>query len=142
LIGTVLDGELYELRAIDDDERRLRSKPGFGALEPYLCEQTASIHVESLQATLLNAAVRVRSDTPNTTVRLRLRRLVDGAWVTVASGAAGPQSTTLAAENVDATPYLNPLTGEVQVSVRATHAAVFSPLGFVMSIDRIAAGVP
>lgn len=142
LIGTVLEGELYELRAIDDDGRRLRSRPGFGALEPYLCEQAATFHVESVAAAELSAAVRVRSDTPNTTARLRLRRLTDGAWVTVAAGAVGPEPTTLVAENVDASNYLNPLTGEVQSSVRATHVAVFSSLGFVLSIDRMAVGIP
>lgn len=138
--GHHLDGALYETRAIDDQPRRVRSQFGFTALEPNLSEHHFTVQCDAVDVPTIGAEARVRSNTPGTLVTLRLRRLSDGSWVAIDQASIGFDYAVIGAAGIPAGTYVDPVDGTVQLSIRATHVAVFTALGFTLSMDRAVIG--
>ncbi len=135
--GTHLAGNLNSLRVSDDSRLRTRSVAGFSAQEPNQVEIRVGALTSVNGPDWLRLTIESRLNQPGGTAKLRLRNWSSNGFEQVHQYAIGTAEIAETIANVPAASRVRSSDGRIEVSIRHSTLATFSPLGFESLIDLV-----
>jgi len=134
--GTILDGDLSDLRASDDSFLHTRS--GFGQTFVDLHNMTMVVSAATTvdSPTTIDLTIESRIDEPSGTARVSLRNWSTGEFETVNSYAIGTTEESVQITGIDANDYVNG-DGNIEVQVRHIVFVPFIAFTFESFIDQV-----
>ncbi len=137
VFGQHLSGGLDELNLSDDAYLRVRSQFGFTATEPNIADLVVRAETTIVDPASLALRIEARSNTPGTTMRLRLRDWSSGLFDLVHQYALGTTDAMETVEGISAAGHVRPSDGRIELSLRSSVMATFTAFGFTAAHDLV-----
>jgi glucose/arabinose dehydrogenase len=136
-LGSIASGGVEDLAESDDVSLETVSEPGFGAFEANVVDLRIVGHSDLAAPDAAYIAVESRLDNPGGMSRWRLERWSTGGFATIAQHPVGVTDERRETLVADIGPFVRNADGRIELSLRTTVVATFTPNGFRWFVDQV-----